>query len=80
MSSQSFADLGVSDVVVRALAQRDRHKPFAVQSTVVPDVLAGRDVLVQAPTGSRRPTGAQRASSSPPPASSPARSSRSCSR
>jgi ATP-dependent RNA helicase RhlE len=52
MSSQSFADLGVSQVVARALAQRDRHKPFAVQSTVVPDVLAGRDVLVQAPTGS----------------------------
>ena len=52
MSSQSFADLGVSDVVVRALAQRDRHKPFAVQSTVIPDVLAGRDVLAKAPTGS----------------------------
>ncbi len=52
MSSQSFADLGVSQVVVRALAQRDRHKPFAVQSTVIPDVLAGRDVLSKAPTGS----------------------------
>ncbi len=52
MSSQSFADLGVSQVVVRALAQRDRHKPFAVQSTVIPDVLAGRDVLAKAPTGS----------------------------
>ena len=52
MSSQSFADLGVSNVVVGALAQRDRHKPFAVQSTVIPDVLAGRDVLAKAPTGS----------------------------
>jgi len=52
MSSQSFADLGVSQVVARALTQRDRHKPFAVQSTVIPDVLDGRDVLVQAPTGS----------------------------
>src|SRR3954451_19217406 len=52
MSSQSFADLGVSQVVVRALAQRDRTKPFAVQSTVIPDVLDARDVLVQAPTGS----------------------------
>ncbi len=52
MSSQSFADLGVSPVVARALTKRDRHKPFAVQSTVIPDVLAGRDVLVQAPTGS----------------------------
>jgi superfamily II DNA/RNA helicase len=52
MSSQSFADLGVSPVVARALSERNRHHPFAVQSTVVPDVLAGRDVLVQAPTGS----------------------------
>ena len=52
MSSQSFADLGVSPVVVRALSERSRHKPFAVQTTVIPDVLAGRDVLVQAPTGS----------------------------
>ena len=52
MPSQSFADLGVSEVVVRALSECDRDTPFAVQSTVIPDVLAGRDVLVQAPTGS----------------------------
>ena len=52
MLSQSFADLGVSEVVVRALSECDRDTPFAVQSTVIPDVLAGRDVLVQAPTGS----------------------------
>jgi len=43
MSTQSFADLGVSPVVVRALAQRDRHNPFAVQSTVIPDVLESRE-------------------------------------
>ena len=52
MSSQSFADLGVSNVVVRALAQRDIHEPFAVQRLVISDVLAGRDVLAQSPTGS----------------------------
>jgi superfamily II DNA/RNA helicase len=52
MSQQSFADLGVSDAVVRALAARDVTAPFDVQRSVVPDVLAGHDVLVQSPTGS----------------------------
>jgi ATP-dependent RNA helicase RhlE len=52
MSQQSFADLGVSDAVVRALAARGVTAPFDVQRSVVPDVLAGRDVLVQSPTGS----------------------------
>jgi ATP-dependent RNA helicase RhlE len=52
MSKQSFADLGVSQSVARALAARGIDTPFAVQRSVVPDVLAGRDVLVKAPTGS----------------------------
>jgi ATP-dependent RNA helicase RhlE len=52
MSRQSFADLGVSNAVTRALEARGVTSPFAVQRTVVPDVLAGRDVLVQSPTGS----------------------------
>jgi ATP-dependent RNA helicase RhlE len=52
MSKQSFADLGVSQTVERALAARGIDTPFAVQHSVVPDVLAGRDVLVKAPTGS----------------------------
>ena len=52
MSSQSFADLGVSQPVVRALAARGFESPFAVQRLVIADVLAGRDVLAQSPTGS----------------------------
>jgi ATP-dependent RNA helicase RhlE len=52
MSKQSFADLGVSESVARALAASGIDRPFAVQQSVVPDVLAGRDVLVKAPTGS----------------------------
>jgi ATP-dependent RNA helicase RhlE len=52
MSRQSFADLGVSDAVVRALAARGVTAPFDVQRSVVPDVLAGHDLLVQSPTGS----------------------------
>jgi len=49
---KSFADLGVSNAVVSALARRDITEPFAVQRLVVGDVLAGRDVLVKSPTGS----------------------------
>jgi superfamily II DNA/RNA helicase len=52
MSSQSFADLGVSRPVVGALAARGITEPFAVQRLVVADVLAGHDVLAQSPTGS----------------------------
>src|SRR6187551_2765186 len=52
MSTQSFADLGVSKDVVRALRAEGVTKPFPVQAQVVPDVLDGRDVLVKSPTGS----------------------------
>jgi ATP-dependent RNA helicase RhlE len=52
MSSQSFADLGVSKAVVGALSARGIATPFPVQRLVVPDVLARRDVLTKSPTGS----------------------------
>jgi superfamily II DNA/RNA helicase len=52
MLMQSFADLGVSSAVCRALADRGINEPFAVQRLVIGDVLAGRDVLVKSPTGS----------------------------
>src|SRR5215212_3848361 len=52
MSTQSFADLGLSSTVVAALARRGITEPFAVQRVVVADVLAGHDVLAKSPTGS----------------------------
>jgi superfamily II DNA/RNA helicase len=52
MPLQSFADLGVSTVVVDVLRSRAIAEPFAIQSLVVPDVLAGHDVLAKSPTGS----------------------------
>ena len=52
MSSESFADLGVSSPVLGALAKRGISEPFAVQRLCIADVLAGEDVLVQSPTGS----------------------------
>src|SRR5260370_891282 len=52
MSTQPFADLGVSPAVVDALSKRRIHGPFAIQRLVIGDVLAGRDVLAKSPTGS----------------------------
>ena len=50
--SQSFASLGVSAEVEHALAARGIVEPFRIQTLVVPEALAGGDVLGQAPTGS----------------------------
>jgi superfamily II DNA/RNA helicase len=52
MKHETFADLGVSEIVASELAKRGITTPFAVQKTVIPDVLAGHDVLAQSPTGS----------------------------
>ena len=43
MKQATFADLGVSEVVVKELARRGISTPFAVQGMVIPDVLAGHD-------------------------------------
>ncbi len=50
--SQTFAMLGVSPEVERVLAARGITAPFRIQTLVIPDAIAGRDVLGQAPTGS----------------------------
>jgi ATP-dependent RNA helicase RhlE len=50
--SQRFTALGVSAEVEHALAARGIVEPFRIQALVVPDAIAGRDVLGQAPTGS----------------------------
>jgi ATP-dependent RNA helicase RhlE len=52
MSTQSFADLGVSSAVVKSLASQGVSSPFAIQREVIGDVLHGRDVLAKSPTGS----------------------------
>jgi ATP-dependent RNA helicase RhlE len=52
MSHQSFRDLGVSADLVDALATRSILEPFPIQAHVLPDALAGIDVLAQSPTGS----------------------------
>jgi ATP-dependent RNA helicase RhlE len=52
MSSQSFADLGASPAVAGALSERGIDGAFPIQQAVIPDVLAGRDVLAKSATGS----------------------------
>jgi ATP-dependent RNA helicase RhlE len=52
MSHQSFRALGVSAEVAHALEQRGISTPFPIQALVLPDALAGLDVLAKAPTGS----------------------------
>ena len=52
MSQESFRALGVSAPAVEALAARGIHAPFRIQSLVLPDALAGLDVLAKSPTGS----------------------------
>jgi superfamily II DNA/RNA helicase len=42
----------VSQPVVAALAARSIHEPFSIQALVLPDALAGLDVLAKSPTGS----------------------------
>ena len=49
---RTFQALGVSAAVEQSLAARGIVVPFRIQSLVVPDALAGRDVLAKSPTGS----------------------------
>ena len=52
MQDVSFRALGVSAEVANALEQRNITTPFPIQALVLPDALAGLDVLAKAPTGS----------------------------
>ncbi len=52
MSTESFADLGVSRAVVSSLVADGIREPFAIQRAVIADAIAGRDVIAKSPTGS----------------------------
>ena len=51
-SSATFADLGLCDEIVVALAAKGITVPFPIQMLAIPDALAGRDVCGKAKTGS----------------------------
>jgi superfamily II DNA/RNA helicase len=48
----TFAELGVDEALVDALAEGGVKEPFAIQGLAIADALAGRDVCGQAKTGS----------------------------
>jgi ATP-dependent RNA helicase RhlE len=53
----TFRQLGVSEAVVRALADRGIEVPFAIQTMVIQDATAGRDTLARSKTGSGKTLG-----------------------
>src|SRR4051794_28287596 len=50
-TNTSFADLGVREEIVRALAEQGIEHPFAIQELTLPLGLAGDDLIGQARTG-----------------------------
>ncbi len=48
---QSFRELGVSDEILRALEKQGVTTPTKVQEEAIPPLLAWRDVIAKAPTG-----------------------------
>jgi ATP-dependent RNA helicase DeaD/ATP-dependent RNA helicase RhlE len=52
MNESTFRGLGVSAPIADALATQGILAPFEIQERVLPDALAGQDVLAKAPTGS----------------------------
>ncbi len=52
MTTTQFADLGIDQDLIDALAERGITTPFQIQSLAIPDGIAGRDVCGRAKTGS----------------------------
>lgn len=51
-AGKTFAELGLGQNIVRALTELGADRPFPIQVATIPDVIAGRDVLGKAETGS----------------------------
>ena len=57
MTNTKFSDLGLADPIHRALRARNHTTPTPIQSRAIPELLAGRDILGIAQTGTGK-TGA----------------------
>ena len=49
--SPSFSDLGLNDILTRTVANRGYTDPTPIQAALIPSLLAGRDVVGRAQTG-----------------------------
>ncbi len=54
--SQSFTDLGLTPELIAGIEAMGLEKPTALQTEIIPHILAGRDILAEAPSGSGRTT------------------------
>ncbi len=53
----SFASLGLSDLIVRAVTEHGYTEPTPIQKSAIPAVLGGRDLLAGAQTGTGKTAG-----------------------
>lgn len=53
----SFADLGLSEEILRAVAEQGYTEPTPIQAQAIPAVLSGRDILAAAQTGTGKTAG-----------------------
>ena len=53
----TFADLGLADALMRAVADEGYTTPTPIQAQAIPPILAGRDVLAGAQTGTGKTAG-----------------------
>ncbi|GAA1296468.1 DEAD/DEAH box helicase [Brachybacterium alimentarium] len=51
-SAERFEDMALPDELIGVLADQGLERAFEIQSAILPDALAGRDVLARAETGS----------------------------
>lgn len=50
--AQGFSELGLSDNLLKALADMNFENPSSIQKEAIPQVLSGNDIIAKAPTGS----------------------------
>lgn len=50
--AQGFSELGLSDNLLKALADMNFVEPSSIQKEAIPQVLSGNDIIAKAPTGS----------------------------
>ena len=56
-ASSNFADLGLADSLLRAIAETGYTAPTPIQAQAIPQVLKGGDLLAAAQTGTGKTAG-----------------------